>query len=118
MEPEKALNCHGSVEKEKQSCGHHNAGFQGVLQSCDHKDSMVLAQKQTHRPMEQKESPEMDPQLYGQLIFDKAGKNIKWKKDSLFKKWCWENWTVTYRRMKVFLNNFLLCYVSLHTVHH
>ena len=22
----------------------------------------------------------MDPQLYGQLIFDKAGKNIQWKK--------------------------------------
>ena len=26
------------------------------------------------------ETPEMDPQLYGQLIFDKAGKNIQWKK--------------------------------------
>ena len=24
----------------------------------------------------------MGPQLYGQLIFDKAGKNINWKKDS------------------------------------
>ena len=27
----------------------------------------------------------MDPQLFGQLIFDKAGKNIQWKKDSLQK---------------------------------
>ena len=26
------------------------------------------------------ENPEMDPQLYGQLIFNKAGKNIQWKK--------------------------------------
>ena len=26
------------------------------------------------------ETPEMDLQLYGQLIFDKAGKNIHWKK--------------------------------------
>ena len=25
----------------------------------------------------------MDPETYGQLIFDKAGKNIQWKKDSL-----------------------------------
>ena len=32
------------------------------------------------------ESPEMDPQTYGQLIFDKAGKNIQWNKDSLFSK--------------------------------
>ena len=29
------------------------------------------------------EYPEMGPQLYGQLIFDKAGKTIHWKKDSL-----------------------------------
>ena len=33
---------------------------------------------------------EMDPQRYGQLIFHKAGKNIQWKKGSLFRKWCWE----------------------------
>ena len=25
----------------------------------------------------------MDPQTYGQLIFDKAGKNIQWNKESL-----------------------------------
>ena len=25
----------------------------------------------------------MDPQLYGQLIFNKAGKSIQWKKESL-----------------------------------
>ena len=34
-------------------------------------------------------------------IFDKAGKNIQWKKDSLFNKWCWENWTAIYRRTKL-----------------
>ena len=33
------------------------------------------------------ENPEMDPQTYSQLIFDKAGKNTKWNKDSLFSKW-------------------------------
>ena len=43
-----------------------------------------MAQKQTHRSMERTENPEMDPQLYGQLIFNKAGKTIHWKKDSVF----------------------------------
>ena len=47
----------------------------------------------------------MDPQIYGQLIFDKAGKSIQWKKDSLSNKWCSENWTATCRRMK--LDHFL-----------
>ena len=47
------------------------------------------------------ETPELDPQKYGQLIFDKAGKNIQWKKDSHFNKWCWENWTATCIRMKL-----------------
>ena len=39
--------------------------------------------------------------MYGQLIFDKAGKHIQWNKDSLFSKWSWENWTATCRRINL-----------------
>ena len=54
MEPEKTPNSQSNPEKENQSWRHHNPGLQDALQSCNHQDSMVLAQKQILRSMEHK----------------------------------------------------------------
>ena len=41
------------------------------------------------------------PPIYNHLTFDKPEKNEQWGKDSLFNKWCWENWLAIYRKLQV-----------------
>jgi hypothetical protein len=47
------------------------------------------------------EDPEMNPHTYDHLIFDKGAKTIQWKTDSIFNKWCWHNWQLSCRRMRI-----------------
>ena len=46
------------------------------------------------------ENQEINPHTYGQLTYKKGDNNIQSRNNSLFNKWCWENWTVTCKRMK------------------
>ena len=44
------------------------------------------------------EASEATSQIYNHLIFDKPEKNKQREKDSLFNKWCWENWLAMCRK--------------------
>ena len=58
---QKTPNSQSSLEKEEWSWRNQPSWLQIILQSYSHQDSMVLAQKQKYRPMEQDGKPRNKP---------------------------------------------------------
>ena len=61
MEPKKAQNCQSTSEEKEQSWRHNLTRLQTVLQNYSNQNSVILAQKQTYRPMEQNREPRYKP---------------------------------------------------------
>ena len=101
LEAQKTQNSQRHLEKEKWSWRNQAPWLQTILQSDTHQNHMVLAQRQTYRSVEQDRKPRIKPMHLQLLIYNKGGKNIQWRKDSSFNKWCWKNWTTTCKRMKL-----------------
>ena len=66
MEPQKTSNNQNNLKKEHQSWRNHDPWLQTILQSYSNQNSMVQAQKQTHKSMKQNKNPEINPHTYGQ----------------------------------------------------
>ena len=61
METQKTLKSQSSLEKKEGSWRNQPYWLQIILQSYGHQDSVVLAQKQKYRPMEQDRKPRNKP---------------------------------------------------------
>ena len=57
------------------------------------------------------EGPEINPHIYGRLIYGRWCKNIQWRKNCLFNKCSLGNWIDICKRMK--LNHYLIPYIKI-----
>ena len=105
METQKTPNSQSNLKKEKWSCGMWLPDFRLYYKAMVFKTVWSWHKHRVNNHCNKIANPIMNPHNYSHIIHDKGGKNVQWRKDSLFNKWCWENWTATSKRMIRILPN-------------
>jgi hypothetical protein len=101
LETQKMTNSYGSTKKKINAGGITTPNLKLYYRTIAVKSKQYWHKNNYEDQWNRIEDPDMNPCCYAHLISGKLTKNIWWRKDILFNKYCYENWTSACSKQKL-----------------